>query len=570
VFYLNWCFFHISHNLLYKKKIVSANCLFLLSQFNTFPPNMTSRLQLFKNAGGHAATSNRQRWNRVQGAVMLRKQQRDRSLCVRRNLDDNGSIDEDALTEILQGDVAAMLHSAVPDAVLQARLVVVRRAMGDGQPVDYALQHRVVPPLMALLQSQLSPAALNEVAWALVKISSGPTELCQAIASSGGGVGSLMYLATNTLPTVAENLLWVLGNIASDCSAARDHLMTEGVVAFLTHLASGTSLPPAVINQMAFLATNLVQYESRAVADALWPVLVWLLHHASVNRDGVVHVLWGINHLLDHDVSSTDDVAMRLVVEGETLQCVGALVVATTPSTASQPLSASDLAILLPALRVLSAIATIESNTTLDALLAADARLVRAVGVIAGGASPLRAPNYLRKEALYILSNMAVGRRDQVAPMATTPGVAEGVAAALAATSFSVRDEATHVLHALAQAPMSRETMTVVTAALTAAHAPRALVEMLASCGAATTPADTLLRILNGLFWLLEHDAALQQFVEWGGGDAINMLQDHAHTGVRQEAAALADTFLTCEEEDALSDGENSGWWLAAGSNADC
>jgi len=397
-------------------------------------------------------------------------------------------------------------------------------------PARQLLEHEgSVTRLIAMLESDNQKLAF-EAAWALTNIAS--TQYTRAIVDAG----VLPVLVRNLRATdvnLREQCIWCIGNIAGDCVELRDLVIAHGAVhdmlpyAYeqnaeteslqrntvwaLSNICRGRQCPPAYI--MAQLQTVFYEVGS---------VLLQRARTGVVNTTLLSDVLWGISYLTD----STSDVLQAAIDAGIVAACVPMLD------------ASNHIDVILPALRVCGNAVAGNDQQTQAAL---DANLLTFLQPLTHSGN-----RRLRKEACWIVSNVAAGTPQQVNLLLREIDLLQHCVDLLRHDELDVRRECVYVFANMIEEG-SFETVHTLVAQLNVVPS---LVSML------NVPHNSsIVLILSALHKILA--TASKNGEDWrmavvqaNGVEPIHSLQMHASHAIFQKANAIIEDFFRDEEED--------------------
>jgi importin subunit alpha-1 len=384
----------------------------------------------------------------------------------------------------------------------------------DNPPVREVLSSGALPFLIQMLSLADKPLVQFEAAWALTNIAS--TNQTTSIVDAGG-VPPLVQLLTSASADVREQSAWCLGNIAGDSTALRDVVLASN------------AMQPLILNIMkpetTSLFTNCVwalsnfcrgkpQPAISQVQSAI-PAIVDILR--GENEDAKVDALWALSYISDGNEEHVDAV----------LECDVAPILVEILGEESR--------MLTPALRTVGNIVTGNDKQT-QALL--DANLLHKMQFLLNHERRL-----IKKEACWVLSNIAAGTEQQIGSVLGKYGCMAHVAEMAEHATWEVRKEAIWVVSNVATGGNKFHVQSVV------------------ECGAIDALCsvmdinDTkmLLVALDALESILRVGQALGKdycsFVdECDGLEKLELLQEHQSDDVYKKAVEIIETYFGCED----------------------
>lgn len=384
----------------------------------------------------------------------------------------------------------------------------------DNPPVRDVLNSGALPFLIQMLSLTDKPLVQFEAAWALTNIAS--TDKTATIVHAGA-VPPLVQLLASASADVREQSAWCLGNIAGDSTALRDVVLASN------------AMQPLILNIMKpesnSLFTNCVwalsnfcrgkpQPAISQVQSAI-PAIVNILK--GDNEDAKVDALWALSYISDGKEEHIDAV----------LECdVAPLLV---------EILGKESKMLTPALRTVGNIVTGSDKQT-QAML--NANLLHKMQFLLN-----HERRVIKKEACWVLSNIAAGTEQQIGSVLGKYGCMAQVAEMAEHATWEVRKEAIWVVSNIATGGNKFHIQSVV------------------ECGAIDALCsvmdinDTkmLLVALDALECILRVGQDLGKdycsFVdECDGLEKLELLQEHQSDDVYKKAVEIIETYFGCED----------------------
>lgn len=499
----------------------------------TLSAKSEARKQVFKKGISH--DDNRRRREEV--SIRLRKEKKDECLAKRRNMGGplKTTVDESTssstsietvpselqdLQKLFQG-----LHSADIGEVIQA-VRGFRKALSVEQnpPVQQCVELGVLPILVACLYRQDNTELQFEASWAITNIAS--TDFTRVVVEHNA-VPPLVQLLTSANADIREQCAWALGNIAGDSSELRDLVLAQNPLpGLLANIASPASL--SLLRNCAWTLSNFCRGKPapkfELIASAL-PCLASLIG-AGVDKDVAVDACWALSYLSD----GSEERIQRVV----DLQVAGRLV----------ELLQQGGSLLVPALRTLGNFVTGNETQTQVAI---DAGLLPALVPLLS-----HSRKNVRKEALWVLSNVAAGTAAQLKSLCSTPDLLQRVLGQLSSNvEWDCRKEAAWVTSNIATSST------------------REMVVRLVEQGAIPLLCD-LLEVSETKIVLIALDAVeailkvgetigdgssfVNLISDCGGAETLEKLQEHENAKVYKRVVDIIERFFGTEDD---STGEN-------------
>ena len=382
-------------------------------------------------------------------------------------------------------------------------------------PVDEVLASGVLPAFVQMLQLHDKPKVQFEAAWTLTNIAS--TDETKAIVDAGA-VPYFIQLLSSPSAEVREQCALCLGNIAGDSPALRDIVLSSGA---MQPLLQNIVQPDnnSLFANCVWACSNFCRGKNPVpslsqVAPAV-PVLAQILK--GTNDDAKTDALWALSY-----VSDGNDDNIQTVLDTGII------------STIIELLDA-DSNIVTPALRTVGNIVSGNDDQTqviIDAgLLSQIQRLLH------------HQKRMIRKEACWVLSNIAAGTHKQIGAVVRTKGCIQRVTEMAMSSEWEVRKEAIWVVSNIASGGTVKQIMSVVEAG--AIEAVCSILNV--------NDTKMLIVALDAVDCILKLGMALNKdyvsFVdECDGLTMIETLQEHESEEVYQKAVTLIETYFGAED----------------------
>ncbi len=392
--------------------------------------------------------------------------------------------------------------------------------MEHNPPVNEVLASGVLPALVHMLQLEDKPRVQFEAAWALTNIAS--TDETKSIVDAGA-VSHFTRLLSSPSAEVREQCAWCLGNIAGDSPALRDVVLNSGAMAPLL----GNIRRPdneSLFGNCVWACSNFCRGKPAPdlgrVAPAV-PVLAQILRGA--DADAKPDAIWALSYVSDGD----DDSIQTVLDTG-----IAGLIVEMLDAESN---------IITPALRT---VGNIVSGSDVQTQAIIDAGLMSRMQHLLN--HPKRT---VRKEACWVLSNIAAGTHRQISTVIGTKECMQRVTDMAVSSEWEVRKEAVWVVGNIATGGTDEQIMSIIEAG--------AIDAVCSILGVNDT--KMLIVALDAVECILKLGAKLDKNYislvdECDGLTMIETLQQHESDEVYQKAVALIETYFGAEDE---ADDEN-------------
>ncbi|KAL7500246.1 hypothetical protein ACHAWT_010965 [Skeletonema menzelii] len=385
----------------------------------------------------------------------------------------------------------------------------------NNPPVHEVLNSGALPFLIQMLSLVDKPLVQFEAAWAITNIASTDQT---AVIVDAGAIPPLVQLLTSANADVREQAAWCLGNVAGDSTALRDVVL------------AANAMQPLILNiikpENNSLLTNCVWALSNfcrgkpqpaiGQVESAIPAIVDILR--GDNEDAKIDALWALSYISDGGEEHVDAVLQSnlapLLVE----------------------ILGEESKMLTPALRTVGNIVTGNDKQT-QAIL--DANFLERMKFLLN--NERRA---IKKEACWVLSNIAAGTETQIGSVLGRQGCMAQVVEMAEHATWEVRKEAIWVVSNVATGGTKYHVQSVV------------------ECGAI----DSLCSLLdiNDTKMLLVSLDALESILRVGqelgkdytsfvdecdGLEKLEQLQEHQSDDVYKKAVEIIETFFGCEDE---------------------
>jgi hypothetical protein len=489
---------------------------------------------------GMSADASRRR--RGEAAIQLRKSQKEEGIAKRRNLAVAGD-NEDEDYEILdQPDAPGVppsqsktaikpstdLRSFVndlrsPDPAVQLVAVkAFRRALSveKNPPVQLCIDIGAVGLFVHLLQRIDCPELQFEASWALTNIAS--TEHT-AVVADHGAIPHLVKLLTSNVPDVREQSAWCLGNISGDGPRLRDLVLQSGALGpLIANIAEPASI--SLLRNCTWSLSNFCRGKPQPDLNVILPAVqaLGMLLRATSDLETMADVGWALSYVSDGDNDRIEAVVSQGVV----------------PKLVDMLLS-NRTELIVPALRTLGNIVT---GTDAQTQLVLDTpNMLTGINKVLG-----HTKKNIRKEACWLLSNVAAGSRSQISQLICTSSLVQSVLNQMSdSTEWDVRKEASWVICNIASGGSKEQIHQIVEYGCI-----RSLCDLL-SVGDAKVLMLAMEAIENVLKAGMSNASVnYPQLIDSADGiDKLEMLQEHESNDVYKKAVHIIEKYFSGEEE---------------------
>ncbi len=299
-------------------------------------------------------------------------------------------------------DLMAMDLASADKNKLRDLLVHIRKAVSVPQdpPISEVIQEDPMKVFVAILEDNDSTEdMIFETIWILTNIASGTSEQTKVVVESGALDAAMNHLEDSSI-TIAEQTLWLMGNVCGDCVENRDMILLAGgakkvIAAYKKHATDGTT-KVSFVNNLYWVVSNLVRGKPlpkmslvSSLADFVVDQMV-KIGEQSRDYGDYADILWAAAYLSDSDFFATkfskSPAFVRAVIQKGIL--------------ASRP------DVRVPAVRTIGQLCSCEEKVT--------------QAVIDAGAIPALARLYTRnlrdtllREIMWVFSNITAGTRPQ-------------------------------------------------------------------------------------------------------------------------------------------------------------
>lgn len=386
-------------------------------------------------------------------------------------------------------------------------------------PVQAVLASGVLPALVQMLQLHDKPKVQFESAWTLTNIAS--TSETKAIVDAGA-VPYLSQLLCSPDAEVREQCAWCLGNVAGDSATLRDIVLSSGAMqAILQNIVQPANAP--LFDNCVWALSNFCRGKPQPQLDQVspaLPILANVLKGASVTSSSAkIDALWALSY-----ISDGPDERIQSVLDTHGL--VDTLV----------HMLDNDSELVAPALRT---VGNIVSGNDTQTQVVIDAGLMPKMLHLIN--SPKR---MIRKEACWVISNVAAGTQPQIKTLLKTKGVMMQIAEMAIHSEWEVRKEAIWVISNVVSGGNDAQVMSTVEAGA-----------IDAVCSILNVNDTKMLLValdaINGILNLgMRLGKDYVSFVdECDGLSMIEALQEHENEDIYKQAVNIIETYFGCEDE---------------------
>lgn len=478
------------------------------------------------------------RRRRTETTISLRKNKKDEGIAKRRamvaapsipsmpatmndNTAMNDSINAASTKTYTAADIpqlkAALSQPGIDDATLLDIVRGFRKILSveHNPPVNEVLASGVLPAFVQMLLLNDKPKVQFEAAWALTNIAS--TDQTKAVVDAGA-VQHMTNLLMSPSSEVREQCAWCLGNIAGDSSALRDVVLASGAL----HPLMKNITEPAnnsLFGNCVWSLSNFCRGKPGPNLSLIAPAVPTLAQVLKGNNsEAKTDALWALSYISDGD----DDRIQTVLSTG-----IAELLISMLDGETN---------IITPALRTVGNIVSGNDEQTQAVI---DAGLMTKMSFLLN--HPKR---MVRKEACWVLSNIAAGTPQQISTVLKTKHCMERVIELATHSEWEVRKEAIWVVSNIATGGSDKQIMSAIECGAIDAVCSVLNVNDSKMLMVALDAVDCILK----LGMRLNKDYA--SFVdECDGLTRIEELQEHESDEVYQKAVMIIETYFGAEDE---------------------
>lgn len=389
-------------------------------------------------------------------------------------------------------------------------------------PVMEVLESGSVPTLIELLLHPTSTDIAFEAAWALTNIAS--TQHTKLLVEEGI-IPPLVQLLRSANPELRDQSIWCLGNIAGDCTDLRDTVLQSGVMTrILENIAQPAS--PSLLGNAVWTLSNLCRGKPPHVSlehvSPAIPQLVALITQGHIPVEVKIDACWAISYICDGDENRIQTIIDTNI----------------TPILVEN-LACDDIMVVTPCLRALG---NFVSGNDEQTQVVINYKIMDYIPKLLENTK-----NSVRREAYWLLSNIAAGNSDQIATLflRSNRTILCSIIKAVQHEAWEVRKEAVWVVTNIVsggkdyfvQSLVSNKAIQALCSVVDMHDTKISLIVLDAI--------ETILKVAEKLGLMIEYQRYLD---EAGGIEKLEECQSHASEEVYEKSLQIIDTFFGEEE----------------------
>jgi HEAT repeat protein len=358
-----------------------------------------------------------------------------------------------------------------------------------------------------------------ESAWALTNIAS--TDRTSVVVEAGA-VPPLIALLKHDMPDLREQAGWCLGNIAGDSRVLRDYVLQQGILEpLLLNMTQPANM--SLLNNVTWTVSNLCRGKPGPDMQYVQPAIQPLVELLSkeVSDDVLIDAVWALSYLSD----GSDERIQTILDSGVAKKLV-------------ELLKDKDSQLLTPVVRCLGNFVTgsdLQTQAVIDA------------GILPHLKALLESPRKaIRKEACWLVSNIAAGTKEQIGMLFSQGGIVKRIVDNATNAPWETRKEALWAVSNICTTGSELQVQGLIQN------------EGLASlCSILSTGSDAkiLLVTLDAITRVLEvgekHEKEYTVLMdEYDGISKLEQLQEHPNEEVYKKTIKLLERFFSDEDAD--------------------
>lgn len=333
----------------------------------------------------------------------------------------------------------------------------------------------------------------------------------------------MVKLLTSNMPDVREQCAWCLGNIAGDGPELRDLVLSCGALGpLIANIAEPATL--SLLRNCTWTLSNFCRGKPQPALETIYPAIqaLGMLMKATTDKETMADVAWALSYVSD----GSNERIEAVVGQGIVPSLINLL-------TSDRP------ELIIPALRTLGNIVTgtdAQTQTVLDTKNALS-YIVNIIG---------HSKKNIRKEACWLLSNIAAGNKAQISQLVKTPGLIRSVLTQLSeASEWDVRKEASWVICNIASGGNKEHIHQLVENGCL-----QPLCDLL-SVGESRILLLAMEALENILKVAADSNVNFTQLIDEADGiNKLELLQEHENHEVYEKAVRIIEKYFSGEEEE--------------------
>ncbi len=230
----------------------------------------------------------------------------------------SGSMEDTVVAECEQDvpanvkELKSMDLKTVDKAKLKDALVRIRKAVSvpTKPPLSEVLAEDPIPTFVAILGEKDYPEdVIHETIWILTNLASGTSDQTKEVVQKGGLDAALPHLEHDSV-TVAEQVLWLVGNVCGDCVEYRDMILLAGgakkvIASYNKHTTNKTATSSFLAN-VYWVVSNLLRGKPLPKMSLASPLADFVMDHIirldpSQSDLDYTDLFWAASYLSESD-----------------------------------------------------------------------------------------------------------------------------------------------------------------------------------------------------------------------------------------------------------------------------
>ena len=294
-------------------------------------------------------------------------------------------------------------------------------------PIRQILDHSALYIIIAMTKNQEEPHLQLEATWCLANLASGSTEETYSLIKKNI-ISIFVQLSKSTLPQIAEQAIWGLGNISGDCTELRTMVLKSEAPSNLLELIESSPVEK-IKNLIIWVFSNICRLKpdresvSQNISKMLTKLVTYFTNSNSVEVQN--DALLGMSKV----------VKGPSVVEFAKKEFLSKLLIYYNDCLCSYEINSTKIQAIHTILGALT------SSTHEHTMMVVEAGFLTPLCVILGVSQEDRL-----KESCWILSNIAIGEPVQIQRLISEPGLFQKIAQLSDSASVEISKEALWII----------------------------------------------------------------------------------------------------------------------------